>query len=120
MFCEFIVKMEVLFSKCSTLDAPKTQVEGLEHFQASMLPKYSCSTTNFYPESTLTWSVTDQDGQDVEFKELFRQLSDENVQMAEIEVSANKNHHQLLIRCNSETPAGKSQSEIVVYAVGKQ
>jgi len=99
------------------LYAPKTQVEGLEHFQASMLPKYSCSTTNFYPESTLTWSVTDQDGQDVEFKELFRQLSDENVQMAEIEVSANKNHHQLVIRCNSETPAGKSQSEIVVYAV---
>ena len=99
---------------------PEVEIEGPEQLQPFNMLTYSCSTTNSQPETGLSWTVTDQNGQSVDFTEFASQLSETGHQTSVMELYATDEYDQLVVSCLATSQAGDGSAEITVYSVGKK
>merc|ERR1711892_638483 len=96
---------------------PEVEIEGPEQLQPFNMLTYSCSTTNSQPETGLSWTVSDQNGQSVDFTEFASQLSETGHQTSVMELYANDEYDQLVVSCLATSQAGDGSAEITVYSV---
>ena len=74
---------------------------------------YTCLTTS--PENSITWTVTDQDGEAVEFTQFDNSASGlESV----LELYADEGIDHIVVSCAATNEAGNAYKEIVAHSAG--
>merc|ERR1711892_1434600 len=96
---------------------PEVEIEGPEQLQPFNMLTYSCATTNSQPETGLSWTVSDQNGQSVDFTEFASQLSETGHQTSVMELYTSDEYDQLVVSCLATSQAGDGSAEITVYSV---
>ena len=91
------------------------QIEGPEQLRPFTMLIFSCTTTNSQQEASISWTVDDQDGQSVDFKEL---VTGDLTLL--IELYADEGYDQLVVGFQGTNEAGEAYAEVVVQTVGKE
>ena len=76
---------------------------------------YSCLTTS--SDNNIAWTVTDQDGEDVEFTQYGSQESESGLESV-IELYADDGLENIVVSCVATNKAGEAYQEIIAHSVG--